>query len=176
MFTIGWEEWISLPDLGLPALKTKVDTGARTSALHASVIEPFGSTANPQVRFLIQPNPDDPRLEITCSAKVVDQRNVTSSNGETELRFVIRTQLQIGERTWPVEVTLTNRESMAYRMLVGRTSIPEDVILESESGPKVLEVNSSPGLEGIESATGVDLAGKIIEHLETQVRPLARHS
>ena len=86
-FTLGWEEWIDLPELGLPAIKAKVDTGAKTSALHAVEIEPFGPSNNPQVRFLIQPDPKNPNLELTCSARVVDRRDVTSSNGETELRL-----------------------------------------------------------------------------------------
>ena len=73
-FTLGWEEWLALPGLDLPAIKAKVDTGARTSALHASVIEPFGTTDNPRVRFLIRPDPSNPSLEVTCSAKVVDRR------------------------------------------------------------------------------------------------------
>ena len=88
-FELGWEEWLALPDLGLPAIKAKIDTGAKTSALHASVIEPFGPVTSPQVRFLIQPDPNNPALEVTCSAPVVDRREVTSSNGETELRYVI---------------------------------------------------------------------------------------
>ena len=100
-FVIGWEEWVALPDLGLPAIKAKVDTGARTSALHASVIEPFGPADRPQVRFLIQPDPDNPGLEITCSAPVTDRRNVTSSNGETELRYVIAARLRVaGSSSW----------------------------------------------------------------------------
>ncbi|MAK62364.1 MAG: 30S ribosomal protein S6--L-glutamate ligase [Ponticaulis sp.] len=129
-FTLGWEEWVAFPDLGLPAIKAKVDTGARTSALHASVIEPFGPIDKPQVRFLIQPNPDDLSLEFTCSAPVVDRRQVTSSNGEAELRYVIQTQLKCGDRTWPVDVTLSNRESMQYRMLFGRTSIADDMMVD----------------------------------------------
>tara|TARA_B100000678_G_scaffold291503_1_gene308821 strand:- start:3851 stop:5233 length:1383 start_codon:yes stop_codon:yes gene_type:complete len=129
-FTLGWEEWVAFPKLGLPAIKAKVDTGARTSALHASVIEPFGPAAKPQVRFLIQPNPDDLSLEFTCSAPVVDRRQVTSSNGESELRYVIQTELSCGERTWPVEVTLTNRENMQYRMLFGRTSIADEMVVD----------------------------------------------
>ncbi|MAT36119.1 MAG: 30S ribosomal protein S6--L-glutamate ligase [Ponticaulis sp.] len=129
-FTLGWEEWISLPDLGLPAIKAKVDTGAKTSALHASVIEPFGPVDKPQVRFLIQPNPDDLSLEFTCSAPVVDRRQVTSSNGEAEMRYVILTNLTCGDRTWPVEMTLTNRENMQYRMLFGRTSIQDDMVVD----------------------------------------------
>ncbi len=129
-FKLGWEEWVAFPDLGLPAIKAKVDTGARTSALHASVIEPFGPSDNPQVRFLIQPNPDDLSMEFTCSAPVVDQRQVTSSNGEAEMRYVIQTMLTCGDRSWPVEVTLTNRENMQYRMLFGRTSIAEDMFVD----------------------------------------------
>ena len=129
-FTLGWEEWVALPTLGLPAIKAKVDTGARTSALHASVIEPFGPIEKPQVRFLIQPNPDDLSMEFTCSAPVVDRRQVTSSNGEAELRYVIQTELKCGDRTWPVEMTLTNRENMQYRMLFGRTSIADDMMVD----------------------------------------------
>ena len=129
-FTLGWEEWVALPKLGLPAIKAKVDTGARTSALHASVIEPFGPIDKPQVRFLIQPNPDDLSLEFTCSAPVVDRRQVTSSNGDAELRYVIQTDLTCGDRTWPIEMTLSNRENMQYRMLFGRTSIIDDMVVD----------------------------------------------
>ncbi|MEM9899209.1 MAG: RimK/LysX family protein, partial [Pseudomonadota bacterium] len=127
---MGWEEWLGLPKLGLPAIKAKVDTGARTSALHASVIEPFGSAENPRVRFLIQPDPTNPLLDVTCSAKVVDRRNITSSNGEAELRYVISTDVVMGDRTWPIEVTLTDRSTMNYRMLLGRTSIGDDMVVD----------------------------------------------
>ena len=129
-FTLGWEEWLSLPDLGLPAIKAKTDTGARTSAMHAVAIEPFGPPDKPQIRFLIQPDPDDPTLEMTCSARVIDRRDVTSSNGETELRYVIRTHACMGGRRWPIEITLTNRETMSYRMLLGRTAIDEAMIVD----------------------------------------------
>jgi ribosomal protein S6--L-glutamate ligase len=126
-FVIGWEEWVALPDLGLPAIKVKVDTGAKTSALHAFQIEPFGSPIAPMVRFGIHPIPGRDDTEIYCSAPVVDRREVTSSNGERETRFVIGTCLRIGERDWPIEVTLTNRQNMAYRMLLGRQAIREDM-------------------------------------------------
>lgn len=129
-FTFGWEEWVNLPELGLPAIKAKVDTGARTSALHAVAIEPFGPAENPQVRFLIQPDPNNPNLELTCSARVVDRRDVTSSNGETELRFVIETEARMGDRSWPIQISLTNRENMTYRMLLGRRAIEEDMIVD----------------------------------------------
>lgn len=128
--TLGWEEWLGLPTLGLAAIKAKVDTGAKTSALHASVIEPFGPPSNPQVRFLIQPDINNPKRLVTCSAPVIDQRNVTSSNNETELRYVISADVQIGDRTWPIEISLTNRDNMAHRMLLGRSAIGNEMIVD----------------------------------------------
>ncbi|WP_020041941.1 30S ribosomal protein S6--L-glutamate ligase [Salipiger mucosus] len=128
-FTLGWEEWLALPDLGLPAIRAKVDTGARTSALHAFAIEPFGPSDKPMVRFAIHPDPGDPNLEIICSAPLKDRREVTSSNGESELRFVIETTARMGDRSWPIEVTLTDRGAMSYRMLLGRSALAEDMIV-----------------------------------------------
>ncbi len=129
---LGWEEWVALPDLGLPALKAKIDTGAKTSALHAFEIEPFGPAAQPKVRFLMYPVPNRPDLAIACSAPVLDRREVMSSNGEAELRYVIETRLKMGDRIWPAEVTLTDRGSMQYRMLVGRQGIPEDAVVAAQ--------------------------------------------
>ncbi|MEP6342386.1 MAG: 30S ribosomal protein S6--L-glutamate ligase [Maricaulaceae bacterium] len=126
-FSLGWEEWASLSDLQLPAIKVKVDTGARTSALHAVAIEPFGSEENPQVRFIIRPDPNDSSFEVVCSAKVIDRRLVTSSNGQSENRFVIQTPITIGCQSWPINITLTNRESMNYRMLLGRSALRDGV-------------------------------------------------
>ncbi|SFP10652.1 30S ribosomal protein S6--L-glutamate ligase [Tranquillimonas alkanivorans] len=128
-FRLGWEEWVSLPDLGLPALKAKVDTGARTSALHAYEIEPFGPAARPRVRFMVHPVPGRSDLAIPCSAEVLDRREVTSSNGETELRYVIQSEISVGGRTWPIELTLTDRGTMAYRMLLGRQALSEDIVV-----------------------------------------------
>ncbi|MFD1911920.1 30S ribosomal protein S6--L-glutamate ligase [Halodurantibacterium flavum] len=128
-FRLGWEEWLALPGLGLPALKAKVDTGARTSALHAFDIEPFGPVDTPHVRFSVHPIPGRTDLVIPCSAEVIDRREVTSSNGETEFRFVIRSDIVIGTRRWPIELTLTDRGSMAYRMLLGRQALSEDVVI-----------------------------------------------
>src|SRR6056297_2522049 len=105
--TFGWEEWLALPDLGLPALKAKIDTGARTSALHAFDIEPFGPAANPKLRFAVHPVPGRTDLTIACSAPIKDRREVTSSNGDTELRYVIETEMHIGDVTAPIEITLT---------------------------------------------------------------------
>ena len=114
---LGWQEWIALPELGIPAIIAKIDTGARTSALHAFSIEPFGSDQNPFVRFGVHPISDRPEVEIFCSAKLVDRREVTSSNGEKELRYVIETMVRMDDKDWPIEVSLTNRDAMQYRML-----------------------------------------------------------
>lgn len=131
---LGWEEWVALPGLGLPAIKAKVDTGAQTSALHALVIEAFGSEDNPQVRFVMHPDPDDPTVEVVCSAKVIGRRSVVSSNGTAESRYLIETPLKIGEHVQTVAITLTNRETMGYRMLIGRSAITEDMsVRPSES-------------------------------------------
>lgn len=126
-FTVGWAEWVALPELDLPAIKAKIDTGARTSALHAFQIEQFGPAHAPIVRFGIHPVPGRTDVAVYCSAAVVDRREVASSNGERETRFVIRTTLRMGEGAWPIEVTLANRESMTYRMLLGRQAIRSDV-------------------------------------------------
>ncbi|MEL6647152.1 MAG: RimK/LysX family protein, partial [Pseudomonadota bacterium] len=123
----GWEEWIGLPDLGVPALKAKVDTGARTSALHASDIEVFGSQAKPKVRFNVHPIPGREDFRIPCSATLLDRREVVSSNGEKELRCVISSTLDVGGEAWPIEITLTDRSNMTSRMLIGRTALRDTI-------------------------------------------------
>lgn len=120
---VGWEEWVSLDELNLPALIAKTDTGAETSALHAFNIQTFGKENNQMVRFGINPIDNDDRFSIFCSARIVDQRNVTSSNGFSELRYVIETDITIGDVKRKIPITLTNRENMKYKMIIGRSAL-----------------------------------------------------
>ena len=127
---LGWEEWLALPDLGLPAIKAKIDTGARTSALHADSIERFSDEAGRNmVRFTIRPSPERPRLKRVCEAVIVDEREVTSSNGQTETRLVIASDMVIGTVRKRIQITLTNRQAMSYRMLLGRSAIGDDTLV-----------------------------------------------
>ena len=132
-FMLGWEEWLELPDLGLAAIKAKVDTGARTSALHAFSVEPIGPPDRLKVRFGVHPVPGRDDIAIMCTADVIDRREVTSSNGDRDMRYVIRSRVRMGGREWPIEITLANRETMAYRMLLGRQAILEDMAVDAAS-------------------------------------------
>lgn len=121
--TIGWREWASLPALGIDRIKMKIDTGARTSCIHAFRIETFETGGEEWIRFWVHPIQDDTETEICCEARVKDQRMVSDSGGHREMRHVIETPLLIDGKTFPVEITLTNRDNMKFRMLLGRTAM-----------------------------------------------------
>jgi len=134
LVTVGWREWVLLPELGLPRIKAKVDTGAKTSCLHASYVTPFKKDDDLWVRFGMHPNQDETETLIQCEAKVFDQRSVTDSGGHSEIRFVISTHFIMGELEFPIELTLTNRDNMRYRMLLGRRAMDNRVVVNpSES-------------------------------------------
>ena len=120
---IGWKEWVSLPELGIPALEAKVDTGAKTSALHAFELETIETPDGIFVRFGLHPDRHDSSRALYGSARLTDRRLVSDSGGHQELRCVIQTRLRVGGLDWTIELTLTNRESMAYRMLLGREAL-----------------------------------------------------
>ena len=105
---LGWREWIGFPDLGIPQIKAKVDTGARTSCLHAYYVEPFERDGQAWVRFGIHPWQGDTTEEVQCEARVKDQRTVRDSGGHEEVRYVIETSVTLGEKRHGVEVTLTS--------------------------------------------------------------------
>jgi hypothetical protein len=120
---IGWREWVSFPDLGIARIKAKVDTGARTSALHAFSLEPFREGNQEKIRFAIHPLQNNVTEVVTCVADVIDKRFITDSGGHREERYVIQTNIILANRSWPIEITLTERDSMLFRMLLGRSAI-----------------------------------------------------
>jgi hypothetical protein len=120
---LGWREWVDLPELELGPIKAKVDTGARTSCLHAFELDPFERDGRPWIRFKVHPLQKDTSVVALCQAPVSDQRPVTDSGGHTEQRYVIRSRLQIGDWEQAVEMTLTGRDTMRFRMLIGRTTL-----------------------------------------------------
>ena len=120
--TVGWREWATLPELGIDAIKMKVDTGARTSALHAYQVETFERDGAEWGRCFIHPVQNQDTIR-ECEAPVRDRRVVTDSGGHKEERPVIRTEIVLGGRHWPIEITLTDRENMKFRMLLGRTAM-----------------------------------------------------
>ena len=127
---LGWREWVALPDLGLPAIKAKVDTGARTSALHAYLIEPYTRDGIDMLRFLIHPIQSNQDFSVECHCPVHDYRKVTDSGGHREMRYVIRSRVVIGGVDWPIELTLTNRDTMRFRMLLGRRAMEDRFIVD----------------------------------------------
>ena len=129
---IGSEEWCSFPELGIPTIKARVDSGAKTSALHAINIAPFIKNESNWVKFDINPIQNNLKTVIHCEARLIDKRIVKSSSGFREQRYVIQTNLQIGNSSWPIEMTLTNRDSMGFRMLLGREAMSGRVLVDPE--------------------------------------------
>ena len=126
---IGWREWVCLPELGIGKIKAKIDTGARTSALHAFSLKPFKRNGINRITFELHPLQHNTQEVIVCTADVIDQREVTDSGGHTEERYVIKTPLTIAGQTWPIEITLTERENMLFRMLLGRSALRKHFIV-----------------------------------------------
>jgi hypothetical protein len=151
---IGWREWVRLPDLGVDAIKAKIDTGARTSALHAFRVEPFHRAGELWLRFELHPLQRSDRLKVGCEARAVDERTVRNSGGQVERRYIIETMLRLGARAWPIELALTNRDQMGFRMLLGRTALGRGVLIEpnrsfltGDRPPNLSRKQRAPSLE-----------------------------
>lgn len=121
---LGWREWLSIPVLGIRRIKAKVDTGARTSALHTGGLEIYqAEDGSERVRFTVHPLQRRPDYEVLCDCPVLASRKVKDSGGHIELRPFIRVPVQLGENVWPIDFSLTNRDNMKFRMLLGRTAM-----------------------------------------------------
>lgn len=128
---IGWREWASLPDLGVDHIKAKIDTGAKTSAIHAYKVKKFIEGGAPWAEFRLHPVQKRKRPEIRCRAPIVDERPVKSSSGHAETRFVVKTLVRMGPVDREIELTLTNRDEMGFRMLIGRQALAKYFIVDS---------------------------------------------
>ncbi len=128
---VGWREWVGLPELGIEQIKAKFDTGARTSVIHAFNIKVYKTKdGQRRIRFQLHPRQHHRLPSVACDAEVKEIRQVTNSGGLREPRFVIETTLQIGDNKWPIELTLSNRDEMGFRMLVGRTAVRRRFVVD----------------------------------------------
>lgn len=157
----GSEEWVSLPELKIPLIKVRVDSGAKTSAIHAVNIFPFQRNGESWVSFDIHPLQFDGKQVVHCEAQVVDRRVIKSSSGNRESRYVIRTPLKIGEEVWDIEITLANRDSMGYRMLLGREAMRGKILVDPDSsflfGERTSEEISEKYHKEVDNAEGLKI-------------------
>lgn len=139
---VGWREWISLPELEIPAVKAKIDTGARSSSLHAYDMKRFKRRGVSMIRFKVHPIQRDFRTVVQSEARLVDLRKVRSSSGVQTLRPVIVTPLELGGKSWEIEITLVRRDAMGFRMLLGRQALRNHLLVDpgasflASSGPQ----------------------------------------
>ena len=120
---VGWREWVGLPDLGVDPIKAKIDSGARSSAIHAFRERITFEKGTPHVAFMVSPGQRGVSPPIECVSKILDEREIKSSTGHKQVRYVIETNLSLGGRVWPIELTLADRDHMGFRMLLGRQAI-----------------------------------------------------
>lgn len=127
---IGWREWAAFPDLGVERINAKIDTGAKTSAIHAFRVKEAKIDGVAHVEFYLHPRQRRRKPEIFCRAVVADKRIIRSSNGQEEERYVVETRLHLGGRLWKIELTLTNRDAMGFRVLIGRDALRRKFIVD----------------------------------------------
>ena len=127
----GWREWVALPEIGVSWVKVQIDPGAQTSALHATQVEEFTRDGADWVRFTVHPWQDSELDEVVVERPVHDRRTVRSSSGHSQDRFVVQMDVTLCGRTIPAEVTLTSREEMVFRMLIGREVLRQGFVVDS---------------------------------------------
>ncbi|MEA5537400.1 ATP-dependent zinc protease [Crocosphaera sp. XPORK-15E] len=127
---IGWREWLDLPALGIAEIKAKIDTGARTSALHAFHVKSFKKDGKEMIRFQVHPYQKDSHNTVTAEAELLEWRHVTNSGGHQQLRPVILTPVELAGQLWNIELTLTNRDVMGFRMLLGREAVRQRFLVD----------------------------------------------
>ncbi|MGF1527431.1 MAG: ATP-dependent zinc protease [Candidatus Competibacterales bacterium] len=158
--TVGWREWLALPGLGIAAIKAKIDTGARTSALHAFDLEPYQRRGHQRLRFGVHPFQGRDDVAVACDALLVDRRCVRDSGGRSHTRWVIVTPVALQGEPWPIEITLTDRSAMGFRMLLGRTAVAGRCLVDPRgsflaSRPPATPSVISPSTAPPSSRTGV---------------------
>jgi len=127
---IGWQEWCALPRLHIPTIKAKIDTGAKTSVLHASDIGAFHRRGKHYVHFIVHPIQRSLKYPVPCTALIVDQRTIMNTGGHKETRYIILSTLTLGTQSWDIEISLTNRELLSFRLLLGRDALKKGIMIE----------------------------------------------
>lgn len=152
---VGWREWAALPSLGVDRIKAKLDTGAKTSALHAFDVQPLRIDGEDWVRFSIHPLQRGDINAVSCVAEVVDQRWVTNPGGRRQKRIIIVTDIRMGGEEWPIELSLTDRDEMGFRMLIGRTAMHGRLVVDPDGSYRVHEKkNGRAKLKAIKKPKG----------------------
>lgn len=129
---VGWREYVAFPEWGIPGLKAKIDSGAKTSALHVFEPEVFERDGVRFVRFQVHPLQNSSAVSLPCEARLVERRKVTNSGGQSQRRYVVRTLVELAGRSWSIELTLTNRDKMKYRMLLGRSAMSGELLVDPQ--------------------------------------------
>lgn len=139
---VGSAEWCALPEINIPAINARVDSGAKTSALHAVNISPFNKNGEPYVSFEVHPVQNDGTTKVSCEAPILDKRRIKSSTGTVELRYVIKSSIAIEGQNWEIQLTLTNRDSMGFRMLLGREAMAGRIIVDPAASNMLTQITS----------------------------------
>jgi len=139
---IGWQEWCAFSELHIPAIKAKIDTGAKTSAIHASDLKPFTREHKHYLHFLVYPLQHNTDIKKRCTAEIIDKRFVMSSNGCQEERYVIKTLISMGGQSWEIELTLSDRDPLRYRLLLGREALRGRVLINPSKACCLTKLNT----------------------------------